>query len=1028
MTLSDLSIKNPVLAWMIMAAVALFGFIAYSGLGVSQMPDVDAPTLNVSTGWEGAAPEVMEKEITDIIEEAALGVEGVEEITSSSSRGRSNVTVSFSLDRNIDAALQDLQSTVNRAVRKLPDDADIPVITKSNPEDMPIMWLSVSGSRDKKFIMEYTRDHVKDAFSTIKGVSEVSLGGYLDPKVRVWLDTKKMASNEITAEDIISAVEQGHREFPAGNLDNGARETNIRVMGEAGTVDELASIIIPARKGSPIWKTLRIKDVARVEDGLEDLTRLARTDGKESVGLGVRKQRGENSVQVAERVKKKVSEIQKSLPEGLELEIRSDGTKFIREAADEMIFVILLSVILTSLVCWLFLGSLRSAFSVFLTIPMSILGAFFLMRVMGFTLNTFTFLAVSLVIGIVVDDAIMMAENITRHFENGESKIRSSIRGAREITFAAVAATVAILAIFVPVIFMEGVIGRYLFQFGVTISAAVAISLLGALTLTPMLSSQLMEKNKGSIIDKPFNVFKGWYRRTLESALNHRKKVVIAAFFIFGVSLFLGLAVKKEFAPTQDVAIMIIRVQLAPGSALKATDKAMLEIEKIVTSRPEVSAYFANISAGSAFMFVSLFDKKERPVDPATGRRLSQQQLSDVLRKEFKQVKGIRSANIQDPSVVSVGAGRRGYPVEFIVTGPEWDNLSVYAAALAEEMDKSGLMTDADTDYRTGMSELRIIPDRKKAFDRGVSISSIGIAVGSVYGGVSAGQFTRGGKRYDIIVQYKPEERKNAEKIKNLMLRNSRGEMIKLSEVADFVEEKTLVSITRQDRERAVRVYANVATGSSQGEAIEFTQKKAKEIIPEGYTIKTSGSTKGFSDTFISLAIALMLGILISYMVLASQFNSLVHPVTVLMALPFSLTGALIALFISGNTINIYSAIGIILLMGIVKKNSILLVDFTIHAREQGMDTKEAILYACPLRLRPIIMTSVATIAAAIPPALALGPGAESRIPMSVVIIGGVIVSTLFTLFVVPMFYSLLSGFENKEHFNEVKNVMEEFK
>jgi len=393
MTLSDLSIKNPVLAWMIMAAVALFGLIAYSGLGVSQMPDVDAPTLNISTGWEGAAPEVMEKEITDIIEEASLGVEGVEEITSSSSRGRSNVTVLFSLDRNIDAALQDLQSAVNRVVRRLPDDADIPVITKSNPEDMPIMWLSVSGKRDKKFIMEYTRDHVKDSFSTIKGVSEVSLGGYLDPKVRVWLDTKKMAANEITAEDIISAVEQGHRESPAGNLDNGARETNIRVMGEAGTVDEIASIIIPARKGSPIWKTLRIKDVALVEDGLEDMTRLARTDGKESVGLGVRKQRGENSVQVAERVKKKVAEIKKTLPEGLELEIRSDGTKFIREAADEMIFVILLSVILTSLVCWLFLGSLRSAFSVFLTIPMSILGAFFLMRIMGFTLNTFTFLA-----------------------------------------------------------------------------------------------------------------------------------------------------------------------------------------------------------------------------------------------------------------------------------------------------------------------------------------------------------------------------------------------------------------------------------------------------------------------------------------------------------------------------------------------------------------------------------------------------------------------------------------------------------
>lgn len=1027
MTLSDLSIKNPVLAWMIMAAVTLFGLISYRGLGVSQMPDVDAPQLSVSVSWEGAAPEVMEKEVTDIIEEAALGVQGVEEITSSSSRGRSRVNVVFSIDRNIDAALQDLQSTVNRAQRRLPDTAEAAVITKSNSEDTPIMWLSVSGTRDPRYLMEYTRDHIKDAFSAVKGVSEISLGGYLDPQVRVWLDPEKMRANEITAEDITNAIDMGHKEQPAGYIDNGIRETNIRVMGEAGSVEELASIIIPSRKGSPIWKNLRIKDVADVEEGTQDVRSLARTDGGFSIGIGIMKQRGENSVRVADSVKEKAEEIRKNLPEGVELLVRSDGTRFIREAADEMIFIIILSVLLTSFVCWAFLGSLRAAFSVFLTIPMSVLGAFFVMRIMGFTLNTFTFLAVSLVIGIVVDDAIMMAENITRHFENGENKIRASIRGAREITFAAVAATVAILAIFIPVIFMEGIIGRYFFQFGVTISVAVAISLLGALTLTPMLSSQLMKKTGGSFLDKPFIAFKNWYQRSLEKALNHRVLIVVSAVIIFGLSLFLGITVKKEFAPSQDQAMLMVNVQLMPGSSITATDKAMAEVEKIIKARPEVSNYFLNLNAGSGFMFVSLFDKKQRPADPASGKRLSQQQVADILRKEFRSIKGIRNATLRDPSAMNIG-GRRGYPVEFIVTGPEWDKLSVYAAELAKQMNESGLITDADTDYRTGMSELRIIPDRKKAFDRGLSVTSIGTAIGAVYGGVTAGQFTKGGKRYDIVVQYRPEERINPGYIKNLKIRNSRGEMISLADVAEFREENTLVSITRQDRERAVRVYGNVATGSSQGEAIEFTVKKAKEIFPEGYVLKSSGSTQGFSDTFKSLAVVLLLGIMISYMVLASQFNSLVHPVTVLMALPFSVTGALIALFITGNTINIYSAIGMILLMGIVKKNSILLVDFTIHAREQGMSTRDAILYACPLRLRPIIMTSVATIAAAIPPALALGPGAESRIPMSVVIIGGVIVSTLFTLFVVPLFYSLFSVFENKEHFNEVKQVIEEFK
>jgi len=1018
MTLSDLSIKNPAFAWVVLAVTIIFGAIAYSSLGVSQLPSADSPSLSISVSWSGAAPEVMEKEVTDVIEEAVMGAEGVEEISSSSSRGSTRVNVQFDLDRDIDAALQDMQSRISAVQRRLPDDVDPPTISKSNPDDMPIMWIALTGDKDRKYLSEYVRDNIKDELSTVPGVSEIFIGGLIDPAMRVWLDPDGMKRYEVTTEDIVSAISQGHRESAAGYIDDGKNETNIRIYAEANDAEELSRIVIPSRASGIV----KLADVAETEDGTTDIRRMARTQGINAVGMGIRKQRGVNSVEVANGVKEKMKEISKKLPGGLDFRVRFDSTHFIEESTREMTFVMILSVILTSLVCWWFLGTLSSALSVFLTIPLSIMGTFFFMNMFGFTLNSFTLLALTLVIGIVVDDAIMVIENVSRHKEAGENRVRASFRGSREITFAALAATVAILAIFIPVIFMEGVIGKYFFEFGVTISVAVALSLLGALTITPMMSSNYMkeEKNTGENKHGFMSALAASYSRALSKCLNYRWVVVSAALIFFVLSLTSVRFIKKEIVPAQDQGTISISLQARPGTALGATDKMMAEAEKKLSALDFVEGYFCNFGAGSGNFFVNIKDKKTRPKDRKTGGPMKQEDMIAVMRKTLREIPGVIRVNVQDMSLMGLGGGRSS-PVEINIKGPEWEKLASYANDIREKLEASGKMTDADTNYKTGVSELRIIPDRKKAATRGVSMASIGNAVAAWYGGVNAGLFTRGGRRYDIIVQLRLEDRAKIETLKKIMVRNSAGELTPLSAVVTFSEQKTVTSVNRIDRQRTVKVTANVAKGSSQQEAADLAMKIAKETLPEGYFAEAGGATKTFADSFSGLLFALFMGVFVAYMVLAVQFNSFAHPVSVLMALPFAATGALLALLITGNTINFYSMIGILLLMGIVKKNSILLVDFTNARRLQGMGVNEALLSACPVRLRPILMTSVATIAAAIPPALALGPGAETRIPMSITIIGGVLVSTFLTLFVVPCVYSILSRLENVKHMDAVR-------
>lgn len=1012
MTLSDISIRNPVFAWMLMAALILFGWIGFSQMGVSEMPDVDFPVLTVQLSLEGAAPEVMESDVVDIVEDAVTAVEGIREINSTSRLGDATVTIEFDLDRDIDVALQEVQTKVAQAQRRLPDEMDPPVITKSNPEDHPILWIGLSGNKPTRDLMIYARDRLRDAFQTIPGVGGIFLGGYLEPNLRIWLDSKKLAEYELTVDDVIAAIEREHVEMPAGYLETPEKEFNVRALGEATTPEEFEKILILHRGGTPIYQPIMLGQTATVEKGLSDFRRISRVMGETAVGIGIRKQRGANAVEVAQEVRRRVQEIQKILPEGLRLDINFDSTQFIEESMGELKFTLILSALLTGLVCWLFLGSLTSTLNILLAIPTSIIGTFLVLYFNGFTLNTFTLLGLILSIGIVVDDAIMVLENIVRHQEAGEERVTAALKGARQITFAALASTFGIAAIFIPVAFMKGIIGKFFFQFGVTISVAVFLSLLEALTLTPMRCSQFVSSGDrmsrfGAAIDELFEKLKGHYRRILTLCLENRWKVILASLLFFLLSLSSLQFLRKEFVPPQDESMFLVRLQTPVGSSLALTNNSFRKAEAFVMARPEIKRYFAAVGGfgggevNTGILFITLKPKNER--------KLSQQELMEIVRKEFNSIPDVK-AFVQDLSIQGFSA-RRGFPVEFTVQGPDWEKLIESSQKLREKMETNPVFTDVDTDYQSDMPEVRILPDRIRASERGVSIATIARTINAAIGGMRVGKFTEGGRRNDIRIRLKDEQRSRIEDIQSLFVRNNRGELIPLSEVTTIVQKPSLMTITRKNRERAVALFANVAQDRSLTDALKDVSEFQKEL-PEGYRIVFGGTTSTFRESFESLIFALWLGVIVAYMILASQFNSFLHPFTVLLALPFSISGAFLALLVGGQSMNIYSMIGLILLMGIVKKNSILLVDFTNQLRREGKSVHEALLHACPLRLRPILMTSFSTLAAALPPALGVGPGAETRIPMAIAVIGGLFVSTFLTLLVVPTAYSLLSRLE----------------
>ena len=1004
MSITEICVKRPVLAWMIMAATIVFGVVAAQRIGVSQMPDVDFPTVTVNVTWEGAAPEVIENDVVQILEDSLAQVEGMTSLTSTARQGNAQITVELDISRNVDLALQDVQTKIAQAQRRLPRDIDPPVVSKTNPEDQPIMWIAVSGPFTRQKVTDYARYRIREKLQTVPGVGEIMMGGYVDRNVRVWLDAQKMDQRGVTVQNVSQALTSEHIELPAGRIEAEGREIDVRVLGEALSLDDLRGIVVKKAEGAPVY----LRDVALVEDGFEDVRSIARFGGQTAQGLGIKKQRGSNTVAVARAVRTSLDEIRKDMPEGMRADITFDTSIFVERSVRDIQHELGFAVLLTALVCWMFLGSLSSTMNVVLAIPMSLFGTLAVIYFLGFTLNTFSLLAMSLAVGIVVDDAIMVMENIFRHREEGKDPVRAAIEGTNEIKFAALAATAAIIAIFLPVVFMRGIIGKFFLQFGVTLSLAVAFSYVEAITLAPARCAQFLAVGKGHdrsflgrFVDASFDLLRRAYARALGVGLKRPLTVLVLAAGVLAGSVFVLRSMPGEFVPSQDQSRIMVRFQTAVGSSLEETDRLMNKAAAIVNGRSEVLRAFAvtggfgGSGVNSGIMFIVLKDR---------GERAPQSEVIGGLRKELNQIPGLRAV-VMDLSQQGFTA-QRGFPIEFSVRGGNWEKLIETSEGVRQKLARSGTVVDIDTDYRLGMPELRVEPDRARVADLGLSVEEVAQAVNLLVGGQRIGKFNSDGRRVDVRVRLLADQRSRPESLGHLKLQTPRGEVVPLSALIKLEERPAAQSITRRERERAISIFGNVAAGSSQDKALAAVESLAQSM-PEGTRLVLSGSSVAFKESMQSLLFALVLGIIVAYMVLAAQFNSFLHPVTVLTILPLSVAGAVFGLYLGGMTLNIFSMIGILLLMGISKKNSIILVDYANRKRDEGLDAKEAMQVAGPVRLRPILMTSIATLMAAIPAALGLGEGSETRVPMAVAVIGGLVVSTSLSLLVVPAFYVL---------------------
>jgi multidrug efflux pump len=1003
MSFTDTCIQRPVLAWMLMLATLIFGVIGYARIGISQMPDVDIPYVTVQFAWTGAAPEMIEHDVIEPVEEALAQIEGLKSLTSTSRQGSGTVQLELRVGRDIDAAVQDVQNKLGQVQFLLPADVEPPVVQKANFEEMPILWISLSGPFGRAELADAARYLVRPKLQAVPGVGEIQWGGYLERSVRIWFDRARLDGYGLTASEVVAAIRRNHQELPGGRIESGAREMDVRILGEALTLDELRGMVVGGTPARPI----RLSAVALVEDGFEDERAFGRNSGQPAQALGVKKQIGENAVSVADAAKRTIEAIRPTLPKGMELSVNYDGASYIAASVRETEFEFLLAVALTSLVCWLFLGSLRAAFNIILAIPMSVFGTVAVLYFCGFTLNTFTLLALALAIGVVVDDAIMVQENISRHAETGMAVRRAASLGTREIRFAALAATVAVIAIFLPVVFMPGIIGQFFLQFGVALSVAVAISYLEAVTLAPARCAQFMVPGRpergrlGTAVDAAFARLARGYRRLLPWSLRHPVKMVLGSLLIFAgaIALMASPLLRKEATPQVDDGVLFVRYETQAGASLSEMDDLMRRVEAWMAARPEIQrSYtivggFGGTGVNTAVQFVTL--------TPPRGR-MGKFAFKDVVTEQLNAIPGLKAVVQENP-----GPGSRGYTIEYSLRGNEWDGLVAASESLTTRMADSGLFRDIDTDYQLGRPELAVRPDRERCADLGVPVAEVAAAVNILVGGVKVGKFSQGSRRVDIRARLLDADRLTPDDLATYRVRAASGALVPLSELVRSEERAVLQQITRKDHNRAISVFANMVPGKGQGEGLAWMQTQTGQLTG-GVALAEEGASAYFREVLTGFAIAFVLGIVFAWMILAAQFNSLIHPFTVLSILPLAIAGAAFSLAIGGFSLNIFSFIGVLLLMGLVKKNSIILVDYAERGRAAGLTAGWAILRAGSVRLRPILMTSCATAAAAVPVSFGLGAGTELRQPMAVAVLGGVILSTVLSLFVVPACYVIL--------------------
>lgn len=1011
MTLPELSIRRHVLAYMVSAVLVLFGLIGFQRIGVDRFPEIEFPLIAVTTVLPGASPEIMDASITNLVEGAVNQVPGIDFIQSTSAASVSTVVATFNLNKDIDVAFNEIQAKVNQIQSQLPVDAEVPIVSKVEVDANPIMWISLTGDRTLQQLNQYARTVISKQLETIDGVGEVRIGGRRERTIRVELDLQAMAANEITAQDIQRAFRTEHIQAPGGFLVSGPTELLIKIDFEFHSIEDLEQMVLRHSDGAPI----RLVDVAEVIDGLADFRSLARYNGEPNVGLGIIKIAGANTVAIVDEVMVRLErEIIPQLPPGMRIQIASDNSELIRDIVSALQRHLIEGAILAGLVVLLFLRSWRGTLFIALAIPVSLLAAIAVIYMAGYTFNTMTLLALLLLIGVVVDDAIVVLENIYRHRQEiNPDPVEAAISGSKQVFFAIVATTLTLVSIFASVIFLGGIIGRFFESFAVTVTVGVLASSLVALTLTPVLCARFLtvrkpEEERGQMykaLDRFFNGMTAAYTGLLNTVLRRRWTVLgIAGLVVLSSGLFFA-DIDKEFVPEEDEGRFVVFFRAPLGTGIEVSDGYLTQIEQLLASKPEVRSYFTAIGLGGAgqvnrgIAFARLVDRSER--------RTSQQRFLSELRRELAQIPGV-IAFAAPPSIVS---GQRGEPLQFSLNGPDLETVAELGQTLRARLADIEGMGPLDLDLQLDLPQLDINIDRVRAAEMGLSAADVGLAVTMLAGGLDIARYNDqpgDGERYDIRVKAKPGQLTRPEDLNQILMRGAGGDVVRFDTVASATERLAPAVISRFELNYSADFYANPEIPL--GEAIDAINRIADEILPLGYRISLKAEAREFEQTVQYVLFAFFLGVVLVYVVLASQFNSFLQPMIVMAAQPLAVIGGVFLLWLTGNSLNIYSMIGMVLLVGLVAKNSILLVDLTNQLRAEGKSVNAALMEACPIRLRPVLMTSLTVILALTPPALGLGAGADTNGPLAIAVIGGMISSTLLTLVVVPAVYSLVEN------------------
>lgn len=1004
MTITDLCIRRPVFATVLNLMLVLVGVIAYERLTVREYPKIDEPVVTVETQYPGASAEIMESQVTKPLEDSLAGIEGIEVMTSISRQEQSQISLRFKLYRNPDDAAADVRDRVGRVRQQLPDEVDEPVIAKVEADAQPIIWLAFSSDRHSAMeISDYADRFVKDRLQNLNGVADVRIFGERRMSMRLWLKPERLAAYRLTPQDVEDALRQQNVEIPAGRIESTQREFTVVAETDLTTPEEFERMII-ARQGDSL---VRFKDIGRAEIAPEDVRRITRFNGREAVALGVVKQATANPLEVSSGVENLFPVLEKNLPKGMEIKVAYDSSVFIDRSIQGVFHTILEAVALVVLVIFLFLRSVRSTLIPLVTIPVSLVGTFMMMYLLGFSINTLTLLSMVLAIGLVVDDAIVMLENIYRYIEEGMQPLEAALKGAREISFAVMAMTITLAAVYAPVAFMEGRTGKLFAEFALTLAGAVLISGFIALTLSPMMCSRLLrhEVRHGAFynaVERALLNIQSGYARLLGKALSKRKSVVLLGLAVAGIGAALFMVLPSELSPIEDRGTIIV-VGLAPeGATIEYTADWMSRIEPILRSVPEVEKFFVVggfpvVSQGIAFV---------RLADWEARSRKQQEIVGELQPKIFGGIPGIMAFPVNPPSL---GRSPINKPVEFVIlTSGTYEELSGVVAQMMEKAQSNPNIVSLDSDLKLNKPEIRIDVERDKAATLGVDVSVLGRTLETMLGGRQVTRFKKNGEEYDVIVQVEDALRTNPTDISDIYVRAEGGDMVQLANLITLQETVAPRELNHFNQMRAAKITANLAPGYTLGEALSFLDATAKDTLKSNMLVDYDGESREFLESSSTLAITFVLALLFIYLVLSAQFESFSSPFIIMMTVPLSMTGALLALYLTGGTLSIYSQIGLITLIGLITKHGILIVEFANHALEEGKSPIAAVHEAALLRLRPILMTTGAMVLGAAPLALASGAGAESRSQIGWVIIGGMTIGTLFTLFVIPVIYALV--------------------